>query len=134
VTALDSSVIIAAFGPWHEHHAVAREILGVRPRLPVHAELEAYSVLTRLPEPFRAEPQVVADFLRRTFTSARLTLAAEQHAALPSRMAELGVSGGAVYDALIGLTAKAAGAELVSLDRRAALTYARCQVTVRLLA
>lgn len=54
--ALDSSVVIAGFGTWHEHHERAVEVLRRTPRLPAHAALEAYSVLTRLPDPFRAEP------------------------------------------------------------------------------
>lgn len=132
--ALDSSVVIASFGPWHEHHSAARQALGGGPRLPVHAGLEAYSVLTRLPAPFRAEPHLVAEFLRRTFTTARLALRVEEHAALPIRLAGLGISGGAVYDALIGLTAGAAGAEVLTLDRRALATYERCGVPARLLA
>lgn len=132
--ALDSSVVIASFGPWHEHHRTARETLVDGVRLPAHAGLEAYSVLTRLPEPFRAEPAVVAEFLRATFTAGRLTLAAQVQASMPDRLAAIGISGGAIYDALIGLTADAAGAELVTLDRRALETYERCHVTARLLA
>lgn len=131
--ALDSSVVIAGFGSWHEHHAVAREAFGERPRLPVHAGLEAYSVLTRLPAPFRAEPRLVADFLLRTFSAGPLALDVDEHAALPARLAGYGISGGAAYDALIGLTAGASGAELLTLDRRALATYERCRVPARLL-
>ncbi len=131
--ALDSSVVIASFGPWHEHHGVAREILAAAPALPAHAALEAYSVLTRLPEPFRVEPLIVAEFLDRAFTSERLVLDAEHQAALPARLAGLGISGGAVYDALVAFTVSAVGAELVTLDRRAFTTYQRCDATVRLL-
>lgn len=131
--ALDSSVLVAGFGPWHEHHSAAREVFAARPRLPVHAVLETYSVLTRLPEPFRAEPHLVAQFLRGTFPAGRLALDVDEHGALPTRLSRLGISGGAVYDALIGLTADAAGAELLTLDRRALATYERCQVAARLL-
>lgn len=131
--ALDSSVVIACFGPWHEGHALARDVLALAPRLPAHAGLEAYSVLTRLPEPFRAEPGLVAEFLRRTFTASRLVLRAVELAGLPGRLAGFGVCGGAVYDALTGLTAQSAGAELVTLDRRALTTYERCGVPARLL-
>jgi predicted nucleic acid-binding protein len=131
--AVDSSVVVASFGPWHEHHKIAHAVLAERPRLPAHAGLEVYSVLTRLPEPFRAEPSVVAEFLARTFTERRLALEPDEHAALPTRLAALGIAGGAVYDALIGFTASAAGAELYTLDRRALVNYQRCQVPVRLL-
>lgn len=132
--ALDSSVVIAGFGPWHEHHAVARGTLAAAPLLPAHAALESYSVLTRLPEPFRAEPGVVAEFLHRTFTARPIVLGADEQAGLPQRLADLGISGGSVYDAVIGLTADAVGAELVTLDRRAMANYERCGVAARLLA
>lgn len=131
--ALDSSVVVASFGAWHEHHPVAREVLARGPALPAHAALEAYSVLTRLPEPFRAAPAVVADFLAQTFTAPRLTLDAQAHADLPAALADLGIAGGSVYDALIALTASGAGAEIVTLDRRAMETYERCRVPARLL-
>ncbi|MBA3339150.1 MAG: PIN domain-containing protein [Geodermatophilaceae bacterium] len=132
--ALDSSVVVASFGAWHERHVIARETLADSPALPAHAALEAYSVLTRLPEPFRAEPLIVAEFLERGFSSARLVLDARHQAALPARLAGLGISGGAVYDALIAFTAGAADAEIVTLDRRAFATYQLCDVTARLLA
>jgi predicted nucleic acid-binding protein len=133
VIAVDSSVVVAGFGAWHEHHSAAREALRERPGLPAHAALEAYSVLTRLPDPHRADAVVVAEFLRRQFGPRRLVLPAREHAALPGRLAAWGITGGAVYDALIGLTAAAAGAELHSLDARAKATYARCGVSARLL-
>lgn len=130
---LDSSVVIAGFGAWHEHHDVARQILADTPCLVAHAELESYSVLTRLPAPFRADPPTVAAFLERTFTSPRLVLGADEHAKLPGKLARLGISGGSVYDALIAFTVRAAEGELVTLDRRALDTYQRCRVSVRLL-
>lgn len=133
--ALDSSVAVAGFGPWHEHHTQARKILAGAPRIPAHAALETYSVLTRLPEPFRAEPQLVADYLHQTFPDrGHLLLDAAEYAALPTRLAALGIGGGAVYDALIGLTAASAGAELVTFDRRALPNYERCGVSTRLIA
>ncbi len=131
--ALDTSVVVAMFGAWHEHHGVARDVLSLAPALPGHAALEAYSVLTRLPEPFRADPPVVAQFLHTTFPAARLVLDADRQAALPGRLAGMAISGGAVYDALVALTAQAAGAVLVTLDRRALAIYERCGAAVRLL-
>lgn len=132
--ALDSSVVVACFGAWHENHAAAIGVLDQDPRLPAHAALEAYSVLTRLPDPFRAEPAIVAEFLRRTFSGSRLILGRAEHETLPARLASLGIAGGAVYDALIAFTAHAAGAELVTLDRRALGIYQRCGAPTRLLA
>lgn len=131
--AVDSSVVVAAFGGWHEQHKPARAVLSSRPMLPVHAGLESYSVLTRLPEPFRAAPETVAEYLARTFGERPLTLGAAEQAALPTRLARLGISGGAVYDALIAVTAAAAGARLCTLDQRALVNYRRCEVAAELL-
>jgi predicted nucleic acid-binding protein len=134
VIALDSSVVVACFGGWHENHAAALDVLEEDPCLPLHAALEAYSVLTRLPDPFRAEPTIAAEFLQRTFPDRRLTLPPSEHEALPAHLATLRVAGGAVYDALIALTTRAAGAELVTLDRRALGVYERCGASTHLLA
>lgn len=131
--AVDSSVVVAGFGAWHEQHGVAREVLADLPRLVAHAELESYSVLTRLPDPFRAAPALVAEFLRRLLPGPRLVLSGEDHDGLVERLAAWGVSGGAAFDALIGLTAAAAGRELLTLDARAMGTYRRCGVAARLL-
>ena len=58
--AVDSSVVIAAaFATWHEHHALARKATADKPRLVAHAAVESYSVLTRLPQPHRADPSIV---------------------------------------------------------------------------
>jgi predicted nucleic acid-binding protein len=134
VIALDSSVVIACFGGWHEHHRAARSLLAARPSLPAHAAVESYSVLTRLPDPFRAEPAVAAEFLRRTFPTPLLILDPAAYEALPGQLAGLGISGGAVYDPMIALTARRAEAELITLDRRARDTYRRVGVPSRLLA
>jgi len=133
VIALDTSVVVASFGAWHEDHRLALGVLAERPRLGAHTALESYSVLTRLPEPFRADATTVVTFLRHTFTGPRLVLDREAQEGLPDRLAACGVEGGAVYDGLIALTATASGAELVTLDTRALGTYARCGANARLL-
>jgi hypothetical protein len=82
---VDSSVAIAAFGEWHELHEPAVEALAGSPALVAHAALEAYSVLTRLPEPFRAPASTVAGYLAANFASGRLALpAAPTPASTPS--------------------------------------------------
>ncbi len=130
--AADTSVLVAAFASWHESHAAAREALRGA-RLVAHSVVETYSVLTRLPPPHRVVPDLAADFLRQVATAAPLTLPAEQVAALPHLLSGRGVSGGAVYDALIAVTALHHGAELVSLDARAAATYRTIGAAHRLL-
>lgn len=132
--ALDTSLVIAAFATWHEHHETALSATARSPALAAHTALESYSVLTRLPEPFRAEADLAARYLTATFPTKRLALDADEQAQLPARLARMEVAGGAVYDALIALTARAAGAELFTLDRRAMPIYERCGVEATLVA
>lgn len=131
--AADSSVVVAAFASWHESHAVASRTLAGDVRLPAHAALESYSVLTRLPAPHRAEPRLVEAFLADRFPEPLLVLAAGVHERLLGELSSLGIVGGAVYDGLICATAREAEATLVTLDRRAAITYDRFRVSFRLL-
>lgn len=75
----------------------------------------------------------MAEFLRANFTEDSLVLPANRMGALVQELLGLGVSGGAVYDALIALTAAEHGAELLTRDRRAEETYRRCGAKYRLL-
>jgi predicted nucleic acid-binding protein len=130
VKAVDTSVVIAAFAEWHPAHVAAQRTLDAGPRLPGHAGLEAYSVLTRLPPPHRAAASDVATFLRDEFREPWLNLGRAQLAAVIDRLASLGITGGATYDAVIGLTVKDAGATLLTRDRRALTIYQRLGVEV----
>lgn len=123
MTAVDTSVVVAAFASWHEGHALALLALARRPRLPAHVALESFSVLTRLPPPHRALPAVVSEFLSATFTAAPLALPAKEQFELVAIATRAGLAGGAIYDALVGATAKRAGATLLTRDRRALATY-----------
>ncbi len=131
--AADTSVLVAAFASWHEAHAVAREALPGA-RVVAHCVVETYSVLTRLPPPHRVLPGLAAEFLRQVASATPLTLPAEEVGRLPRALAGAGISGGAAYDALIAVTALRHGAELVSLDARAAATYRAVGAASRLLA
>lgn len=131
--AVDSSVVVAACATWHQSHQAAQRALRQMPRLVGHCALEAFSVLTRLPGVQRVPPPLVVEFLRTTFPHEPLVLPASALMDIVGELDERGISGGAVYDGLVALSARAHGAELVSLDRRAADTYRRCDVTYRLL-
>ncbi len=126
----DSSVVIAAFASWNRHHDAAIEALGDTRDLMAHAELESYSVLTRLPEPFRAAPALVAEYLREDFPGKRMVVPDAERRALLTRFADLSIAGGAVYDAIVAATAAHHGHRLLSCDRRAASTYDRLGVEV----
>jgi predicted nucleic acid-binding protein len=123
VKAVDSSVVIAAFASWHEHHAIARKAMAARPRLIAHAAVESYSVLTRLPPPHRASPGIVHAFITRRFTEPFLTLSETGYQELLATVAAGQIVGGPAYDALIAFTAAEHNATLMSLDQRAAATY-----------
>ncbi len=53
---------------------------------------------------------------------------------VPAVLADLGISGGAVYDALVGLAARAAGLTLLTRDARALGTYAALGLPVEVVA
>lgn len=131
--AVDSSIVVAAFASWHEAHRVSAQLLERRPRLPAHALIESYSVLTRLPAPHRAGAGIVAEFLAERFPQPPLVLPGDAHAALIAAVAEARLTGGSVYDALTAATAKHAGAVLHTRDRRAVATYERIGVRFQLL-
>ena len=65
MTALDTSVVIAAFSPWHEAHAAARRVVTPDAVVAAHVVTETYAVLTRMPEPFRMDAPTVAAYLAR---------------------------------------------------------------------
>jgi predicted nucleic acid-binding protein len=132
--AVDSSVVIAAFASWHEHHTVARKALAGQPRLIAHAAVESYSVLTRLPPPHRAQPSLVHTFITERFVAPFLTLSETGHQELLAIVASSQILGGPAYDALIAITAAEHEATLMSLDRRAAATYEAVGATVEQLA
>ena len=123
----DSSVIVAAFASWNPHHDAAIEALGDAQDLVAHAELESYSVLTRLPEPMRAEPALVAEYLREDYSGRRMALPESGRRALVTRLARLSIAGGGVYDAIVASTAAHYGYRLLSCDRRAASIYDRLE-------
>lgn len=132
--AVDTSVVVAGFASWHEGHAAAAAVLAKAPRIPAHVAIEAYSVLTRLPSPHRASPEVARTFLAARFREAPLVLPARAHMALVELAGREGITGSAVYDALIAATAVHAGATLITRDQRARLTYDRVRAPYQLLA
>ena len=123
IVLVDTSVAIALVVADHEHHTATADALGRR-RLGLagHACFETYSVLTRLPAPLRRTPAVVAQLMGRNFPETRY-LGAEATSDIVSRLADLGIAGGAVYDALVGAVSLEHNLTLVTRDRRAVDTY-----------
>lgn len=124
-------MVIAGFATWHTLHEEARRVLDRRPRVVGHAMVESYSVLTRLPAPHRAAGRVVVEFLEASFPEEPLVLDAAALRAFALGLAGLDITGGSVYDALIGSTALAWRQELVTCDSRARRIYQQVGCRVR---
>jgi predicted nucleic acid-binding protein len=125
VTAVDTSVAVAALTAWHEGHESARGA-AAEAAIPAHSRLETYSVLTRLPSPHRLAPELAVHLVARWFPDTEtLVPSAGLSRSVVERCSRLGVQGGAVYDALVALTAAESGRTLVTRDERAARTYSR---------
>lgn len=132
--ALDTSVAVPLLVQTHrEHRTVVTWWAGRELCLSGHAAVETFSVLTRLPGDLRVDAEDAAVLLRQRFAPT-LCLSAETTQDLPSRLAALGVAGGAVYDALVALAAHEHDALLVTRDLRARATYERVGVCVEVVA
>ncbi len=131
-TAVDTSVAIPLLVQTHAAHAdVTRWWNGRDISLAGHALAETYSVLTRLPAHMRLAPVDAARLIEERFSEPMvLGIAAARN--IPNTLSRLGISGGAAYDALVGLAAKEHGAILATRDLRARPTYEACGVVVML--
>jgi toxin FitB len=130
---VDTSVAVALLVQDHEHHKATFEAVGgLHLGLAGHAAFETYSVLTRLPAPARRSAGAAARLLAANFPGTRF-LGADQSEALLVSLADTGIAGGQVYDALVGATAKYHGIRLATRDRRAADTYRNLDVDLEIL-
>ena len=120
---VDTSVAIPLLVATHPAHAqVQRWAHDHDLALSGHALGESYAVLTRLPGDVRVSPGDAARLLSARF-SAPLLLAPETATTLPEVLSAAQISGGAVYDALVGLAAKEHDLPLATRDGRATGTY-----------
>jgi hypothetical protein len=87
--------------------------------------VEAYSVMTRLPSGLAVNPPLAAAVLTRRFSQPPLRLGEAQRSHVLHTLADAGVFGGASYDGLVALEAKAHACPLLTLDERAQFTYRR---------
>ncbi|MEE3849953.1 PIN domain-containing protein [Gordonia sp. LSe1-13] len=130
---LDTSAAIALVRPEQAGHIAVREaVRGRSLGLSGHATFETYSVLTRLPPPQRLSPAAAARLIATNFPIA-CHLAPNAAGELVASFAATGISGGAVYDALVAAAAVSAGLPLLSVDRRAEPVYRALGVDLRIL-
>ncbi|HKY46622.1 MAG TPA: PIN domain-containing protein [Acidimicrobiia bacterium] len=133
MNAVDSSVAIPALAGWHESHELCRPA-AASAWIPSQVWLETYSVLTRIPSPYRLAADATAALLVGFFGKKRTLYPSKR---LMSDIVEIcaaaGIAGGSTYDALIGRIASDHDATLLTLDRRALRTYERLGIDVQLL-
>jgi predicted nucleic acid-binding protein len=133
IALVDTSVAVAIILADHENHReTVAAVHGHRLGLAGHAWFETYSVLTRLPPGARRSPRMVRSILEQGFPETRY-LPLDESTALAVFLPGAGVAGGAVYDALVGAAAHAAGLPLFSRDRRARPVYESLGVDLRLI-
>jgi len=130
---LDTSTAIAVLRDANPAHESAFALTqGMTLGLSGHALFETFSVLTRLPGDNRLSAPYASLVISREFP-ASVALPPSIALNAVATLSEAGIAGGAVYDGLVGLAAKAAGITLLSCDRRALSTYAALGVDVRLI-
>jgi predicted nucleic acid-binding protein len=123
VVLLDTSAAIALVVEDHEDHvATLNAIRGRQLGLAGHAWFETYSVLTRLPAGLRRSPSAVIRLLASNFPASAF-LGEVESRALGADLSRLAISGGTVYDALVGAAARQHQRPLVSGDARARSVY-----------
>lgn len=129
--ALDTSVAVPLLLRRHPDHQLTRAaVKETTISMTGHSQAETYSVLTRLPGDARLAPVDAARLLSTGFEEP-LLLDPTTLADLPSILAAHQVSGGAVYDAMVGLATVGTGVTLLTRDRRAAATYSALDIEFR---
>ena len=127
---VDTSVVLPLLLADHANHAAAtRALRGRSPSIAGHAAFESFSTLTRLPAPHRLSADLAHELLLTEFDET-LWLSIDATRRLFAELPVLGISGGAVYDALVAACAVEHGLPLLSADERAASTYAARGATV----
>jgi toxin FitB len=130
---LDTSAAVALLVADHEFHALVVEAVSDRDvGLAGHAWFETFSVLTRLPPGQRRSPAHTLELLHANFPGS-VFLDADRAVALGEELASQGISGGRVYDALVGAAARQAELPLLTADTRARPTYVALGVAVELI-
>ncbi len=120
LTAVDTSVVVAALLSWHEAHtpsfaALSSVVEDDEVVLPVSALIECYSVLTRLPAAHRLSPTDAASLLETSLRESSRVVGLRAGAVwgFLGALVDEDVRGGATYDRRILEEACAAGAKRI---------------------
>lgn len=117
----DSSCLVASLCGWHADHGRARRELdrrldgGEELILAASTLLESFSVMTRLPAPRRLSPARAQQLLEQNYASRFnvLSLPGTDYRALLQEAVKCQAAGGSVYDLLVTLCARQAGASAI---------------------
>jgi predicted nucleic acid-binding protein len=116
----DTSCLVAAVCSWHEHHPATVEELVRRARrreemvMAAPALIETYSVLTRLPPPYRLRPADALAAMEGSWSRAAVvTLAATEIWPLLRALPDPGIADGSTYDAVIAACARKAKVDVI---------------------
>lgn len=100
-------------------------------QLIAHTMAETFSTLTR--QSNSRQPADVLRYLDQFLGHQPVGLKPASYTKVLQTLSEGGIVGGSIYDGLIAAAAKQAGLRLLSLDRRAARTYAMLDVDYEIL-
>lgn len=118
---LDTSCIVPALSRWHVHHeASAHELCerldgGEQAVVAGPTLVECFSVLTRLPAPYRTAPDAVRDALADLLRECAevVSLNANAYRQLVSNAPEANIAGGLIYDAVVLACARQAQVDVL---------------------
>ena len=108
----DTNIIVAGFLVDHEMHGICHPWLcrandrEFQALLSVHSLAEVYSVVTRLPKPYRLSAQIAQRLILENLSSfERVELTSADYESVLELGVRLGIVGGGIYDALIAKAA-----------------------------
>lgn len=120
VALIDTNCFVAWIRDEHSQHAAARtaidDLIDRRTVLHIasHSLAEAYSVITRSPEPIRLDPRTAFETIERNLENiSPVALTEKESFDTIRRLASRDLGGGIVYDALILAVARKAKAEII---------------------
>ena len=119
--ALDTNFLVAVLCDWHEFHAATRTAYDDLRRgrgpfiVAAHSLLECFSVLTRMPPPYRFSPEKALCLLRENLSGSAVISGLDQELCWSTirELSQLGLGGGMVYDAAIARSVRQAGATVL---------------------
>jgi predicted nucleic acid-binding protein len=118
---LDTSCLVTLFSSWHEFHEPTLAAVEAHRRqkhtfvVAIHALVECFAVLTRIPQRVRISPREAAERLAENLSPPFrvVGLSVEDCWAAMNGVSERGLTGALVYDAIIARSCASAGASIL---------------------